>query len=220
LRDALDRGGLRGHCDPRRVTQHLVGEPGDFLRHGGGEEQRLPLTRHHSDDALDVMDESHVEHAIGFVEHQHLDLVEAQRTLLHEIEQAPGRSHQNLQPARDAADLPVDRHAADRQFNGERADVPAISAEAVGDLAGQFARRRQHQDARRFALGPLPLVEEVVEDRQREGCGLAGSGLRDTDDVAALACEWDSLGLDRSGGFIFFLAKRAEDRLCEAEIVK
>ena len=66
----------------------------------------------------------------------------------------------------------------------------------------------------------MPLVEEAVEDRQREGRGLASSGLRDTDDVAAKSCERDGLGLDWSGGLIFLLAKRAEDRLCEAEIVK
>ena len=122
--------------------------------------------------------------------------------------------------ARHAADLPVDRHAADRQFDGERADVPAIGAEAVGDLAGEFARRREHQHAARFALGPLPLVGEVVEDRQREGRGLAGAGLRDADDVAAKGGERDGLGLDRGGGFVFFFGEGAKDRLCEAEIVK
>ena len=142
------------------------------------------------------MDEAHVEHAVGFVEHQHFDLVEAQRALIDQIEQAAGRRHQHLDAARERADLPVDRHAADGERNLERADVPAIGAEAVGDLAGQFARRRKHQHAAGFLRGTLTLVEQVIQDRQREGCGLAGAGLRDADDIAALQrrSEWSELG--------------------------
>ena len=49
---------------------------------------------------LDVVDEAHVEHAVGFVEHQHLDLVEAQRALVHQIEQAAGRGHQHFDAVR------------------------------------------------------------------------------------------------------------------------
>ena len=106
--------------------------------------------RQHGDDALDVVDEAHVEHAVGFVEHQHLDLVEAQRALVDQIEQTARRRHQHFDAVRQRAHLLVDRHAADGERDGERADVPAIGAEAVGDLAGQFARRRQHQHAAGF----------------------------------------------------------------------
>ena len=98
--------------------------------------------------------------------------------------------------------------------------MPAVGAEAVGDLAGQFARRRQHQHARGFALGALTLVEQVIEDRQRERRGLAGAGLRDADDVAALEGERDGLGLDRSGSYVFLFGEGAKDRLCEAEVVE
>ena len=166
------------------------------------------------------MDEAHVEHAVGFVEHQHLDLVEAQRALIHQIEQAAGRGHQHFDAVRERAHLPVDRHAADGERDGERADVPAIGAEAVGDLAGQFARRREHQHAAGFLLGPQALGVQVIEDRQREGRGLAGSGLRDADDVAALQGEGNGLGLDRSGSDVFLFGEGAKDRLCEAEVVK
>ncbi len=166
------------------------------------------------------MDEAHVEHAVGFVQHQHLDLVEAQRALIDQIEQAAGRGHQHLDAARERADLPVDRHAADGERDLERADVPAISAEAVGDLAGQFARRREHQHAAGFLRGTLTLVEQVIQDRQREGRGLAGSGLCDADDIAALQGERNGLVLDRSGSDVFLFGEGAKDRLCEAEVVK
>jgi hypothetical protein len=98
--------------------------------------------------------------------------------------------------------------------------VPSIGAEAVGDLAGQFARRREHQHAAGLFLGPQPLGVQVVDDRQREGCGLAGSGLRDADDIAALRGEGNGLGLDRGRSDVFLFRKGASDRLYEAEVVK
>ena len=61
---------------------------------------------------------------------------------------------------------------------------------------------------------------EVIEDRQREGRGLAGSGLRNADDIAALQREGNGLGLDRSGSDVFFIRESAGDRLYEAEVVK
>jgi hypothetical protein len=61
---------------------------------------------------------------------------------------------------------------------------------------------------------------EMMQDRQREGRGLARSGLRNADDIAALHGEWDGLGLDRSGSDVFFIHESAGDRLYEAEVVK
>ena len=178
------------------------------------------LLAQHGDDPLDVMDEAHVEHAVGFVQHQHLDLVEAQRALVDEIDQAAGRGHEHFDAVRQRAHLPVDRHAADGQCNRERADVAPVGAEAVGDLAGQFARRREHQHAAGFFRRPQTLVLQVMEDRQRESRGFAGSGLRDADDIAALQGERDGLGLDRRGGKVFLFGECAKDRLSEAEVVK
>ena len=77
LGDALDGGGHRRHRDAGGVAQHRFGELGDVLGHGGREEQRLPLDRQLGDDFADVVDEAHVEHAVGFVEHEELDLSRA-----------------------------------------------------------------------------------------------------------------------------------------------
>ena len=63
--------------------------------------------------------------------------------------------------------------------------VAAIGAEAFDDLAGQFARRAEHQHAAALLLQRLPVGGEPVEDRQRERGGLAGAGLRDADEVAS-----------------------------------
>ena len=93
----------------------------DLVRHGGGEEQRLPLGRQQRDDLPDVVDEAHVEHAVGFVEHEHFDIVEADGAAVVEIEQAAGRGDQHVDAARQGADLLADRHAADDQRRRRRA---------------------------------------------------------------------------------------------------
>ncbi len=139
---------------------------------------------------------------------------------MNQIEQSAGRCHQHFGTAGEGTDLPVDRYASDGQRDLERTNVPAISAEAIGDLAGQFTRGRKHQHAAGFLRGTLTLFEEVIQDRQREGCGLAGSSLCDANDIAALGGNRNGLMLDRSGSDIFLFGEGAKDRLCEAELVK
>ena len=171
------------------------------------------------DDFADVVDEAHVEHAVGFVEHQEFDLVELQPVALDEIEQAAGGRHQDFDALHDRADLAAHRHAADRQRRGQ-ADVAAIGVEAVEDLAGQFAGRREHQHAAGLGLRPDPVFQNAVQDRQREGRGLAGAGLGDADDVAAGDGERDGLGLDRRGRVVIFFLECTRNGFGKAEILK
>ena len=102
LLDVFDGRGLRRHRDPGRIAQHLAAS----LAISCGmvaEKNSVWRFRQHGDDALDVMDEAHVEHAVGFVEHQDLDLVEAHRALVDQIEQAAGRGHQDIDAVRQRA---------------------------------------------------------------------------------------------------------------------
>ncbi len=136
-----------------------------------------------------------------------------------EVEQAARGRNQNIDAVRHRPDLLADRHAAD----GERHrhfHVPAIGPEAVDDLAGQLARRAQHQHAAALALRADAILRQMIEDRQREGCGFAGAGLRNADDVAAREHVRNGLRLDRSGGFVALFDERAGDGLSESEFKK
>ena len=53
--------------------QKLLGDPADFRWHGRGEKQCLPREWNELADAFDVGDEAHVEHTVGFVNHQQFD---------------------------------------------------------------------------------------------------------------------------------------------------
>ena len=204
------RAGSRSIC---------FGEFGDVLRHGRREEQRLPLDRQFGDDLPDVVDEAHVEHAVGLVEHQKLDLAELQPVALHEIEQAAGRGDHDFDALHDRADLASHRHAADRQRRSQ-AHVAAIGVEAVEDLSRQFAGRAQHQHAAGLGLRLDAVLQNAVQDGKREGCGLAGAGLGDADDVTAGEREGNGLSLDRRGREIILFLERTRDGIGEAEILK
>ena len=59
-----------------------------------------------------------------------------------------------------------------------------------------------------------------MEDRQREGRGLAGAGLGDADDVARGEHLRDGLGLDRGGVGVLLVSEGAGDGLGKAEVEK
>src|SRR6516162_7967733 len=70
LLHAVDGGGYRCYRNPGRVAQHLIRERGDRARHRCGKQQRLPLRRKLRDDFANDMDEAHIQHPVGFIEHQ------------------------------------------------------------------------------------------------------------------------------------------------------
>ncbi len=171
------------------------------------------------DDLTDVVDEAHVEHAVGFVEHEAFDAAETKRIALNEIEQPARRGDQDIDAIEQRADLRAHRHAADRQ-RALDAQMPAIGAETVEDLAGQFARRAEHQDPAALALGRAWIAGETMQDRHRECGGLAGAGLRNSDHVAARHDDRYGLFLDRGWGRVFFFCESTRHRIVKMKVVK
>ena len=154
---------------------------------------------------------------VGLVEHQHLCAAEVDRAVVHVVEQPPGGGHQHVHAAGHRLGLARLRHAAEHQGDAQ-VGVPAIGAEAFGDLPGQLARRRQHQHAGAAARRRPGVVEQPVQDGQREGGGLAGAGLGDALDVAAGHHQRDRLHLDRGGSRVALGGERLEEGRGQAEL--
>ena len=171
------------------------------------------------DDFPDVVDEAHIEHAVGLVENETFNVVQAERIALDQIEQPAGRGDQDIDAIEQRANLAAHRHAADRQRAFD-AQMTAVGAEAVEDLAGQFAGRAEHQDAAALAHRRPRIGGETMQDRQREGGGLAGSGLGYSDQVAARHDGRDRLRLDRGWREVFFFGKRTRDGVVKLKVVK
>src|SRR3546814_2571280 len=85
--------------DLLRVAHELHRQRLDPRLERGREQQRLALLRHPVDDALDRRQEAHVEHALGFVEHQHFDRVELGAAALEVVDQAAGGGDEDVDAA-------------------------------------------------------------------------------------------------------------------------
>src|SRR5512135_2571387 len=88
--------GMRHRLDRRRpadlngewVAENLAGQLLDVVRHGRREKKRLALLWDCADDSAHVGQESHVKHAVCFVQDQHFDTAQVRGALAYVIEQA------------------------------------------------------------------------------------------------------------------------------------
>ena len=95
---------------------------------GGGtvalKQQRLPRRRAAPQDLLDVGPKADVEHPVGFVEDDELELAEIERAAGHVVEHAAGRADDDLRPFAELFDLLADRLAA---IDGDAVDAAAVA---------------------------------------------------------------------------------------------
>ncbi len=112
LRDRFHGGIARRHVDFERLVTDGAGEVADLVGEGRREHQVLPLLRQQAENLADVADEAHVQHAVGFVEHEHFERVELHRVLLVQVEQAAGSCNENVAALAQREHLRIDVDAA------------------------------------------------------------------------------------------------------------
>ena len=118
----------------------------DVVRHGGGEEQRLPRCRHPFQDLPDVRQKAHVEHAVRLVNDEDFDPEQVDFTLFREIEQASRAGHGDFGPLAELLDLGILVHPA---VNGDALEFrrPAQPVDGLVDLFRQLPCRGDNQGA-------------------------------------------------------------------------
>ena len=190
----VDVARLRGvDGDAQRVVQERAREANDARFDRGREEHGLARLRDLGEDGLEVVLEAHVEHAVGFVQHQELQAAEIDAAGVHLVEHAARRGHEDVDAVLQHAVLQRVGHAADDR-EGLHAHVAAVGVSGFRHLHREFARGREHQDAR-AAAGGLVLHHELLQRGQHEGGGLAAAGLRRDQEVAPLDGFGDRAGL-------------------------
>ena len=139
LRDADGGRGLAIDLEGDGVLEHFVRELADFRRHGGGEEEGLAPGGQDAQDAADVGEEAHVEHAVGFVEDEDFQAVQAGVGLAEMIEEPAGGGDEDFGAGAEGVGLLTHAHAADDGGAGD-GGVRGHEIEVFEDLGGQFAR--------------------------------------------------------------------------------
>ena len=178
-------------CTNTDVRRQRVGEPHHFFRHRRREQHRLARRgrRQRLGDLADVGPEAHVHHAVGFVEHEDLELREVADVAAHVIEQPARRGDDDVDAGLERALLRFHRHAA---VDGD-ARRPARDTRSPGPRRRSASRARawargsaRASSAARRAVRPSrSLANQARQDRQHVRRRLARAGLRAADDVAA-----------------------------------
>ena len=192
-------GGLGADVD--RVPQVPPGQRDDGGRHGRREEHRLAELGGLGEDALDVGQEAQVEHLVGLVQHEHLDVAEVQGPTVGQVEQPARRADDDLDAVGQCLQLGLVAHPA---VQGDDAGVAlgGRDREVLADLAGQLTRRGDDQRLRGARLGQRVEValagdDDALQQRDAERQRLAGAGARLADHVGAGQGDRDGHRLDR-----------------------
>ena len=130
---------------------------------------------------------------VRLVQHEGLDTVEAQLALLLQVQQAAGTADDDLRSSPQRIDLFLGGYTAENGHGLDAREAGQVANLRV-DLARQFAGRRHDQDPGSGSI----VGQEFLEQRQCEGRGLAGSGLGQAQDVAALEGSGNGAHLDRA----------------------
>ena len=173
--------GFAGYLDLHRIVQVALGDLADHRRHGGGEQGDLAALRRVFQDPLHVVDEPHPEHLVRFVQHQGLQVVQAQGLAAQVIHDPARRADHHVNAALQLLQLEFDRLAAVDRHDVKTLEVAGVGLERLGHLDRQFPGRGQHQD-----LGTFQRQVDAAQQRQREGGGLAGAGLGLAQEIVAL----------------------------------
>ena len=150
----------------------------------------MALARAAFDDAAHVGQKSHVEHPVGLVEHEKLDLVQPHRAAFEMVEQTSRRGDDDVGAGVQLVVLPAIADAA-KNDGGFQIGEARVIVNGGLHLRGEFARGFEDERARAGRV-----LAELREDGQGERGGLAGAGLRAADDVASGEHERDGAELD------------------------
>ena len=162
-----------------------------------------------------VVDEAHVEHSVGLVEHNGLHPVEPHGAALHVVGQAARGRHNDLRLFLQRVDLLANGRAAVEAHHADAAHKNGQVAQLRRDLHGKLARRR-HDDR----LHLLAFGVNVLDDGNAEGKGLARSGGGLGDHVLPLAHRRDAARLHGGGPFDVFLFQCARHFRQQAKAVE
>jgi len=191
LLDVLVGVGVRRDVDALRVLQQVLREAADMPEKRRAVHQRLARRGDVIGDRVDVVDETEVEHPVGFVQDEHFDVVEHGLSGLQVIEQPPRRRDQDVERTAQRLDLRRIRHAADHRRDPQALHMAAIGAGSLGNLHRQLAGRRQDEDAGTVdrslvaSLRSRARHQDALQCGKDERGGLAAPGARRDHQVGA-----------------------------------
>jgi hypothetical protein len=203
-------GRLRGGTDrdANRFVQVFIDQTRDRLFYRGGKEQGLAVRQCTPEDAFDCREETHVEHAIRFIEHHGANGGKADQSAIEEITQASGRCYYDPSALPERVQLGSFGHSP-HDDSGTDSRAAREKRDGLVNLDCEFTSWAENQSFDALATG----FQKRFEERKREREGFAGAGLSGRDYIAAFEGWRNCPRLDRRGRNKFSLSQiPAKDR--------
>ncbi len=221
--DDLLPGRLVQFADPvelqvQRIAQHLgdhLAQPGAPA--GGREQQGLLALLALAHQALHVFGKAHVEHAIGLVDHQNLDILEDQTAGIEMLDQPARRADQHVWHLAQHRGLDLEVLATGDQTGLDEGELRE-AFDFLEGLLGQFAGRQQ--DQRAYIDPRLGIADQPVEHWQHERSRLATAGLGRHTQIAPFQRRRNRRHLHRGRLDEFEFGDGLEQAFVQGELVK
>ena len=130
-----------------------------------------------------------------------MQLIQFQRVLTEQVDQATGRGDQHIDTAAQLHHLRVNADTAVHRISAQW-QVFRVLAHGFVDLLGQLAGRHQNQRARRVGADFRPFHGQQLQQRQSETGSFAGAGLGRCHQVATGQDGRNGLRLHRRRGLV------------------
>ena len=162
---------IHRHLD--RMALQAAAQGPDLIGIGCRKQQCLALLRGLVYDCRDGIEEAHVEHAVGLIEHQHPQSGELHRGPPEVVKNAARRPDDDVGCRLQRRRLGAHRDSAAKgdypEVGNEAREAPHLGAHLVGKLAGGTEHENLH---------PVEVDVDARQQRQTEGHGLAAAGAR------------------------------------------
>ncbi len=181
-----------------RLIHVLARQRDDRSRHRGREQHRLARRRRLGQNRFHVRQEAQVEHLVGLVEHERVDIRQVKIAAVHQIQNTTGRTDDNVDALIERFELRFVRNAT---VNREVADVEVLrgSLDIARHLDRQFACRCDDErlGLACFASRSIGFAHDPLDDRNRKRKCLASARASLADQVSARQGDRQGHLLDR-----------------------
>ncbi|CNT62112.1 Uncharacterised protein [Salmonella enterica subsp. enterica serovar Bovismorbificans] len=157
------------------------------------------------------MNEAHIQHTVGFIQYQNLNLIQLHGILMFQVEQTSRRRHQHIHAAAQFHHLRIDAYAA-KYHQRANVEIFTVISDVFANLRRQLAGWREDQRAHRATTFSVRLMgNQMLQQWQGKTRRFTGSGLSAGHQIAAFQHGGNRLLLNRGRFTVTLLGNGAQD---------
>ena len=165
----------------------------------------LAFLRQTADDFAHVVDKAHIQHPVGFVQHEDLHPVQPDQSLAHQVQETAGAGNDDVCAAVQGFHLASLADTAEDD-GAVQAFSLTVKLEVLPGLQGELPGRGEDQGTDHFRVPLRGQRFQPLQDGQGKSGGLSGACLGTAQDILSLQDQRDRGLLDGGRDFIAGIA--------------